>query len=90
MIPIDGGCLRPGITGLTQLLYHDEGERLDPADPEAHYRQVILPAKLRLDALYLRHRSTGLDLWILAQTPRAVLGRSIVPPPALRAELAGD
>ncbi len=79
---------RPGITGLTQLLYADEAAMIDPLDPERQYREAILPAKLRIDAAYLRHRSTRLDLWILGQTPRAVLGRVIVPPPLLRAELA--
>ena len=79
---------RPGITGLTQLLYADESSMLDGADPERQYRESILPAKLRIDAAYLRHRSTRLDLWILAQTPRAVLGHAIVPPPLLRRELA--
>jgi lipopolysaccharide/colanic/teichoic acid biosynthesis glycosyltransferase len=80
---------RPGITGLTQLLYTEEAAMLDPVDPERHYREVILPAKLRIDAAYLRHRSARLDLWILAQTPRALLGGSILPPPTLRREL-GD
>jgi lipopolysaccharide/colanic/teichoic acid biosynthesis glycosyltransferase len=79
---------RPGITGLTQLLYADEAAMLDPVDPERQYRESILPAKLRIDAAYLRHRSTRLDLWILAQTPRALSGRAIVPPPVLRRELA--
>lgn len=79
---------RPGITGLTQLLYADETSMLDAVDPERQYRESILPAKLRIDAAYLRHRSTSLDLWIIAQTPRAILGRSVVPPPILRGELA--
>ncbi|HYN70621.1 MAG TPA: sugar transferase [Candidatus Eisenbacteria bacterium] len=77
---------KPGITGLAQLLYVDEAARLDVADPEAHYRREILPAKLRLDAAYLRHRSTRLDLWILARTPQAVLGRRPVPPAGLLRE----
>lgn len=79
---------RPGITGLTQLLYVDEADLLDRGDPERHYREAILPEKLRIDLAYLRHRSARLDLWILAQTPRALLGRAIVPPTAIRAELA--
>ncbi len=79
---------RPGITGLTQLVSLDEDEQLAGAtDPETHYREAVLPAKLRVDAAYLRHRSPRLDLWILAQTPRALLGRPIALPPALRAEL---
>lgn len=71
---------RPGITGLTQLAYLNEAEMLDQADPERHYREVILPQKLRLDADYLRRRSVGLDVWILAQTVCAALGR----PPSLQ------
>ncbi|HEX8940939.1 MAG TPA: sugar transferase [Candidatus Limnocylindrales bacterium] len=78
---------RPGITGLTQLFYADEAARLDRTDPERHYREAVLPAKLRLDAAYLRHRSTILDLWILGQTPRALLGRPLHLPPSLAAEL---
>jgi lipopolysaccharide/colanic/teichoic acid biosynthesis glycosyltransferase len=79
---------RPGIAGLTQLVYADEASMLDPLDPERHYREAILPAKLRIDAAYLRHRSTRLDLWILAQTPRALFGRDVALPAALRRELA--
>ncbi len=65
----------PGITGLTQLAYVDEASLLGGPDPELRYRAEILPAKLRIDAAYLRQRSFGLDLWILARTVAAVLGR---------------
>lgn len=71
----------PGITGLAQLVYMDEAQLLVASDPEQQYRDEILPRKLRLDAAYLRKRSLGLDLWILAQTVRAALGR----PPSRRA-----
>lgn len=68
----------PGIAGLTQLVYADEGRLLDEKeDPDRFYRDTILPRKLAIDAAYLRHRSARLDLWILAQTPRALLGRTI-------------
>ena len=77
---------KPGITGLAQLLSVDEAAWLDVTDPEGHYRRDILPAKLRLDAAYLRHRSTGLDLWILARTPLALLGRRPDPPAGLLRE----
>lgn len=79
---------RPGITGLAQLLSIDEATELTDADPELRYRRDILPAKLRLDAAYLRHRSTQLDLWILAATPLAILGRRPSPPPRLMPDLA--
>ena len=64
---------RPGITGLAQLEFHDESERLVGADAERRYRDEILPAKLRLDAAYLDSRSTLLDVRILLRTVRAVL-----------------
>ncbi|MFI5259770.1 MAG: sugar transferase [Candidatus Limnocylindrales bacterium] len=79
--------VRPGITGLSQLLNADEESRLVHDDPERAYREVILPRKLELDAAYLRHRSTRLDLWILAQTPRAVLGREVRLPASVRGEV---
>lgn len=65
---------RPGITGLAQLIHVDEAALLDPADPDGSYRTAVLPAKLQVDAAYLDHRSPGLDLWIMVQTVRAVLG----------------
>jgi lipopolysaccharide/colanic/teichoic acid biosynthesis glycosyltransferase len=78
---------RPGITGLAQLLNADEESRLVDADPDRAYREVILPRKLELDAAYLRHRSTRLDLWIIAQTPRAVLGHRVTLPASVRGEV---
>jgi lipopolysaccharide/colanic/teichoic acid biosynthesis glycosyltransferase len=78
---------RPGITGLSQILNADEETRLVDVDPDRTYREVILPRKLALDAAYLRHRSTSLDLWILAQTPRAILGRRITLPASVRSEV---
>jgi len=64
---------RPGITGLAQLEFHDEAGLLIGPDAERRYRQEILPAKLRLDAAYLDHQSTLLDLRILLKTIRTVL-----------------
>ncbi|MGZ6273160.1 MAG: sugar transferase [Candidatus Limnocylindrales bacterium] len=78
----------PGIAGLTQLVYADEGRLLDDsADPDGYYRDTILPRKLAIDAAYLRNRSIKLDLWILAQTPRALLGRAIQLPAELQASI---
>jgi len=65
---------KPGITGLAQLEFHDEAERLVGPDAEQRYRDEILPAKLRLDAEYLDRRTTLLDLQILLRTARTVLG----------------
>ncbi len=65
----------PGITGLTQLLFEDEGELLDHEDPERSYRERVLPQKLAMDRLYLSRRSTRLDLRILARTALLIMGR---------------
>jgi len=61
--------VRPGITDLASLVYRDE-ERLlmETGDPERHYREVILPDKLALNVQYLRMRSPGRDLRIIAMT----------------------
>jgi len=78
---------RPGITGLTQLVHADEETHIASGNAERTYREEILPGKLLIDAAYLRRRSTRLDLWILAQTPRAVLGRTVRLPATLSAEI---
>lgn len=64
---------RPGITGLAQIAFHDEAERLVGPDAEKRYRGEILPAKLQLDAEYLDRRTTLLDIQILLRTVRIVL-----------------
>lgn len=64
---------KPGITGLAQLDFHDEAQRLVGPDIEERYRREILPAKLRLDLEYLDHRSTLMDLRILGRTIRTIL-----------------
>lgn len=64
---------KPGITGLAQLVFHDEADRLAGENAEQRYRDEILPAKLRLDAAYLDHQSTLLDVKILLRTVRTML-----------------
>lgn len=65
--------VKPGITGLAQLAYHDEASRLVGPDAERRYRDQILPAKLRLDSEYLDRRTTLLDLQILLETVWTVI-----------------
>jgi lipopolysaccharide/colanic/teichoic acid biosynthesis glycosyltransferase len=79
--------VRPGITGLAQLIFTNEAAVIGRDDPEGTYRRCVLPAKVKVDEAYLRHRSTALDLWILAQTPRALFGRPIRLPEPLRSEV---
>jgi lipopolysaccharide/colanic/teichoic acid biosynthesis glycosyltransferase len=64
---------KPGITGLAQLEFHDEAQRLVGAEIEDRYRREILPAKLRLDVAYLDRQSTLLDMKILARTVKTIL-----------------
>src|SRR5260370_39627261 len=64
-------AVRPGITDLASLLYRNEEEILSPApDPAAFYRAAVLPAKLRLNLLYLETRSWRRDLRLLWLTVR--------------------
>jgi lipopolysaccharide/colanic/teichoic acid biosynthesis glycosyltransferase len=85
-------AVRPGITGPTALEYRDEetllaAAALDAAradgrtaatddDLDRAYRETILPAKLAMDAEYIRSRSAGGDLAILGRTIGHVLGRT--------------
>jgi lipopolysaccharide/colanic/teichoic acid biosynthesis glycosyltransferase len=64
---------KPGITGLAQLAFHDEADRLVGPDAERVYRDLLLPAKLKLDTEYLERQSMLLDLEILIRTVRTVL-----------------
>ncbi|MBA2445695.1 MAG: sugar transferase [Nocardioidaceae bacterium] len=67
---------KPGMTGLAQLEFHDEADRLAGDDAEQRYREEILPEKLALDAEYLDHRTTLLDLQIMLRTVRMMLRRA--------------
>lgn len=60
--------IRPGITSPASVSYRDEEHRLSTDDVMAQYMQEILPDKLRLDRLYVRHRSFFGDLDILLWT----------------------
>lgn len=63
--------VRPGITDLASLAFRNEEDLLGPAaDPELHYRSVILPQKLHLNLHYQRSRSFSRDLKLLWMTAR--------------------
>lgn len=73
--------VRPGITGLTQIVYRDESELLAGSNAEWVYRTVAMPAKLRIDQLYIEKQTLWLDLRILALTAAAI----VYPPSAVLA-----
>lgn len=62
---------KPGITDLATLVYRDEERVLAASgNPELHYCQTVLPAKLRLNLQYLRSRSVLRDLQLILLTIR--------------------
>jgi lipopolysaccharide/colanic/teichoic acid biosynthesis glycosyltransferase len=66
--------VRPGITDPASLQFRNESELLaQAADPEREYREVVLPAKLRLAADYVDHATLGGDLRLLGMTIRALV-----------------
>jgi lipopolysaccharide/colanic/teichoic acid biosynthesis glycosyltransferase len=79
---------RPGLTDLASIAYHREEQLLAAqANPEEHYRRVIVPRKLRLCRFYVRRASTALDFWLIGQTIAVLLGIPVrlgrlVPAPA--------
>lgn len=68
--------VRPGITDFASIRFRHENELLASAsDPEAAYRDAILPAKLALAAEYVRTRTFLIDLLIIWNTLAVVLSR---------------
>jgi lipopolysaccharide/colanic/teichoic acid biosynthesis glycosyltransferase len=67
--------VKPGITGLSQLEFVRETKILGASDTIATYLNLLLPAKVELDLLYVRNRSFLTDLSILAWTVVAVILR---------------
>ncbi len=67
--------VRPGVTGLAQIGFRNEGDRLRSAvDPEKTYTREILPAKLAVDLAYLESRTLLTDVLVLLRTLRIYLG----------------
>jgi lipopolysaccharide/colanic/teichoic acid biosynthesis glycosyltransferase len=71
--------VRPGLTDPASLLYFDEQSSLSRHDdPEAYYRQVLLPSKLATSLEYLKRRTLFSDTRLLLYTVfRCFAGRRI-------------
>jgi lipopolysaccharide/colanic/teichoic acid biosynthesis glycosyltransferase len=70
--------VRPGLTDPASLAHIDEESILAAApDPEAAYRDEVLPRKLAIAEDYVRSRSALGDLRILAATASAILLRTL-------------
>lgn len=65
--------VRPGITSPASVLYRDEEVLLQSSNVVDQYLKVILPSKLRLDLLYIHHRSLLTDLDVIFWTLLALL-----------------
>jgi lipopolysaccharide/colanic/teichoic acid biosynthesis glycosyltransferase len=65
--------IRPGITDPAAIVFrHEERMLADAPDPEAVYRECILPRKLELYCEYVSTRTFRGDLWIMIRTMIAV------------------
>ena len=61
--------VRPGLTDPASIAGFDEGERLEAAaDPERHYREIIMPEKVQQQLAYVRSATFGSDIRIIART----------------------
>lgn len=67
--------VRPGITSPASIVYHDEERLLKGSDFMATYYQKILPDKMRLDRIYVRHHTLLGDLDIIFWTLAVLLPR---------------
>lgn len=61
--------IRPGITGLASLKYHNEVELLKAAkNPEDYFIKTIIPDKIKYNKLYIKQRHFFLDLKLIGLT----------------------
>lgn len=78
---------RPGLTSPGTLYYYTHGEdALGTDDTEAHYARELLPFKLALDTVYVRHASVAYDVRLVLRTIAVIAGRvagrrRFAPPP---------
>lgn len=76
-IPPDVLATLPGIIGFATLFDFDEGAELKGKDdPDAYYKEVILPKKRELELWYVRNKSLWLDIKIVFLTIRKLLFRA--------------
>jgi lipopolysaccharide/colanic/teichoic acid biosynthesis glycosyltransferase len=67
--------VRPGITDLASLKYHDEAKLMDQfPNPEEEYLRSILPDKIRLAREYIDRSSIVFDLSLILRTVPKLFG----------------
>jgi len=67
--------VRPGITSPASIIYRDEEKMLEGADFMNTYYKNILPDKMRLDRIYVRHHTMLGDIDIIFWTLTVLLPR---------------
>jgi len=68
----------PGLTSPGALYSTTHGERwLTEEEAERNYYEHLLPLKLALDRVYVRHASMSYDLGVIARTVTIVAGRAL-------------
>jgi len=70
-------AMRPGITDYASIEFADLDDRVGSADPDAYFREHILPRKNELRVKYVKEWSLGSDFGILWATFRRVMKRII-------------
>ncbi len=61
--------VRPGITDLASIEFHNENELLSyQEDPEAYYINYIMPKKLQINSEYLKERTLIKDVGVIVKT----------------------
>lgn len=82
--------VRPGITDLATLHFHDMDAVLGVGDVDSRYRTDIEPVKNRLRIQYVRERTYLLDLRILIETAFQIFGVSNVTGLNVSQRVSGD
>lgn len=62
----------PGITSAAALAYRHEEQLLAGDGWERFYRDEVMPAKIEIDLVYLKHRTAWTDLHLIARTAMAM------------------
>ena len=67
--------VRPGLSDFASIKYrHEEQILAEKEDPETYYRNVILPDKLHIARNYVKKISLKIDLSIIINTIKSVMG----------------
>ena len=79
-------AVRPGLAGVSSIYNYTHGEKLLVGDQaEEIYARELLPTKLALEVVYLRHASLTYDLRIIGRTIMTIaaiaLGKTVFADP---------